>query len=846
MTTEIQPGRKGYFQVFWLALLIGFVFFLPFLIMDKGLFVYYGDFNVQQIPFYQMCHDMIRSGETGWNWYTDLGANFVGSYAFYLLGSPFFWLTIPFPSEAVPYLMAPLLMLKMAVAAVTSFGYIKRFVRNPGFAALGALMYAFSGYSIYNIFFNHFHEVIAFFPLLLIGLEEFVVNRRRGLFALTVALNAVVNYYFFFGEVIFVVLYFFLRLGDKKNFRVDIRRFLLLALEAVIGLLLSAVLLLPGLMAIMDNPRTDNFLMGWSGIFYGNVQRYGLILQSLFYPPDIPAYPNFFPDSNAKWSSVSLFLPMVSLSGVIAFIRSRQGHWARRIFLISVLTSLVPILNSAFSAFNTAYYARWFYMPLLIMAMMTCSSLEDCTFEQLQSGVGWTGAAVVAFALIGVFPSKSGEDVVFGQLPEYPERLLAYLLVTVVGLILTACLVSLPRKGFSARKFLRPATISLSFMIVVTSVMMLMLGKGNATTVKRVVDMGLQGEFTTITADTDDVYRIDMYNKDDTRCMDNFPMFWQIPTIQAFHSVVPGSIFTFYDAIGVERSVGSRPDLKYDALRSLTSCKYLLCYESIEEEPDIDGFTYLTTENGFKIYENENYIPMGFTYDYYVDDETFENYTATKKDRLLLAALHLSDEQIEAHEDILDPLPFSEEPQNGASWLASAANDRRETVCDTFVRDKKGFSASIYTKEEELVFFSIPWESGWSATVNGEKVEIENVSDGFMAVRVPAGRAEIRFDYRTPGLTAGLLITLAAAGGLVLYLVLLTRLGRLRPLFWGHSSAHLNREFRLHGIRLSEDYAGSVVQKARKAQQNIPLELPAQPKPAEEAPDSAPQEGDAP
>ena len=86
----------------------------------------------QQIPFYQMCHDMIRSGETGWNWYTDLGSNFIGSYAFYLMGSPFFWLTIPFPSDAVPYLLAPLMMLKLATAAVTSYGYLKRFVKNPG------------------------------------------------------------------------------------------------------------------------------------------------------------------------------------------------------------------------------------------------------------------------------------------------------------------------------------------------------------------------------------------------------------------------------------------------------------------------------------------------------------------------------------------------------------------------------------------------------------------------------------------------------------------------------------------------------------------------------------------
>ena len=234
MNADRKNSLRQYAKVFGLGLLTSFLFFLPFLIWDKGYFIYYGDFNVQQIPFYKMTHDAIRSGNVLWNWYTDLGANFVGSYAFYLLGSPYFWLTLLFPSKAVPYLMAPLLMLKFGTAAVTSYAYLRRFVKNGNYAVIGSLLYAFSGYSIYNIFFNHFHEVIAFFPLLLIGMEEFVINKRRGAFALAVGLCAVVNYYFFFGEVVFCVIYFIVRAvydrNDPKGFHLSLRTFLLLAL----------------------------------------------------------------------------------------------------------------------------------------------------------------------------------------------------------------------------------------------------------------------------------------------------------------------------------------------------------------------------------------------------------------------------------------------------------------------------------------------------------------------------------------------------------------------------------------------------------------------------------------
>ena len=40
-----KSALRQYGMVFGLGLLTSFLFFLPFLIWDKGLFIYYGDFN---------------------------------------------------------------------------------------------------------------------------------------------------------------------------------------------------------------------------------------------------------------------------------------------------------------------------------------------------------------------------------------------------------------------------------------------------------------------------------------------------------------------------------------------------------------------------------------------------------------------------------------------------------------------------------------------------------------------------------------------------------------------------------------------------------------------------------
>ena len=128
--TLLRPQKEKYLSTFFIALFVAAALFVPYMVMSEGYFTFYGDFNVQQIPFYMQCHKAVKSGNIFWNWTTDLGANFIGSYSFYLLGSPFFWLTIPFPNWVVPYLMGPLLILKFACRVYLVFLH-SPFHKNP-------------------------------------------------------------------------------------------------------------------------------------------------------------------------------------------------------------------------------------------------------------------------------------------------------------------------------------------------------------------------------------------------------------------------------------------------------------------------------------------------------------------------------------------------------------------------------------------------------------------------------------------------------------------------------------------------------------------------------------------
>lgn len=784
----LRPSKEKKLSTFLIAILVASAFFVPYMLMSEGYFIFYGDFNVQQIPFYQECHKAIREGNIFWSWTTDLGANFIGSYSFYLLGSPFFWLTLPFPNSFVPYLMGPLLILKFGCAALTAYMYIRRFTRTPEAARLGGILYAFSGFSVYNIFFNHFHEAIILFPLLLLSLELLITENRRFGFALIVFLCAIANYFFFFGMVVFTVIYYFVRVFSK-SIKFKISRFAVLCFEAVLGLCLAALLLLPSYLAIADNYRLSNHLLGWSAIMYGKEQIYGNILQCFFFPPDIPARPVFFPGAEVKWSSLGGWLPLFSMVGVFAWFSQKKGHWLKRIIGICIFMALVPVLNSAFYAFNTAYYARWFYMPILMMCLATVVLTEDRTVNWSSSYKWVMGITLATAAVIGFFPQKNSDGkLIFGLYSQgsdaddkfmYSMRFLGTCLISIISLIILGLLLKLLKKNCKA--FYKAALPVVCIISIIYANVFIASGRSHSYDIKEVViDQLIEAE---VDLEDDGEFRVDVYGG-----VDNTSMYLGLPGINAFHSIVPASVFEFYDYIGVDRSVGSRPDTEVYAIRPLLSVKYLLnrkdgnsFINEVSKETEMPDYTYLKTDSGYYIYENENYIPYGFSYDYYMSEDFCEGYVENLRPNLMLKAMLLTDEQIKKYGYLMEnlediPLATVLEEDSTALSLSEEAmkidcDNLRKTAAYYFKTDNNGFTAKIERDKESLVFFSVPYDKGWTATVNGRSAEIEKVNAGFMAVKVNAGDSEIRFNYMTPGLFTGIKISTVAAIVFVIYII---------------------------------------------------------------------------
>lgn len=162
---------------------------------------------------------------------------------------------------------------------------------------------------------------------------------------------------------------------------------------------------------------------------------------------------------------------------------------------------------------------------------------------------------------------------------------------------------------------------------------------------------------------------------------------------------------------------------------------------------------------------------MGLAYDSYVRQSDFDTISKMTAEKMLLKALVLSDEQIEQYGDILTELPAPKISGLNAEEYLDYCKERAAQTCTSFTYDSYGFRAAITLEKPELVFFSVPWESGWSAEVNGQSVPFERVSNGLSAVRCEAGENQIVCRYQTPGLKQGAVVSLLGLGALLLYLI---------------------------------------------------------------------------
>ena len=800
---RLFPRHRGlvYVAVFALGFILYLLCVLPILNRHDGLFFYYGDYNVQQVPFYILAHRLIKNGAWLWNWNVDLGGTLVGNFAFYLLGSPFFWLTMPFSEAQLPYVLPYLMAVKSGVACLTAFAYIRRFLRaeNEICAVTGAVLYAFSGFQACNIVFQHFHDVVAFFPLLMLTFEDLMAMHHlkdeedtrfhKGgmqflLFALSVTLNAVTSYYFFYGEVIFLIIYFIVRYVPSNTKRHTFYMFFHAMAAGLSGLCLVASFLVQAYAGIAGNGRLSNILTGYMTIVYPEAKIPFDLLKAMVMIPDIIGKGTIFYTDTVKNSSLAVYLPLFGLSGVIAYFmagkRRREDaegrDYKKTLMIVCGVITLVPFFNAAFSLFNSQYYCRWFFMPILVMALMTAQVLEDSGVRALQKGAIATTVLFLFMVGVACIPSTDWEgNIRYFNMSENPEFFQRQVIGTGVSCIMLLIVTfMLPRFLWRYR-----SVLTLVMTLAGAWIMNYVVLYNGASLISDDGMLFWKEQMLEEKVTVDD----SVFSRAETDSTStNYEMVWGIPTIHCFLSTVPAEIFDFYaGTVGYTRTVESDPPLDRKGLRAILSARYYMENALVNTDGEflrgegIVGYRYLEAQNRFDIYENENFIPMGFTYDNYVSETEFETLAKEDVDEALVKYLVLSEDAIREIAGMADI--HEARAQDVSNFYFENAFEeevtkRRASACTSFTPLRDGFVATTADlQKNSLVFFSVPLVNGFTVTVDGLPVSTGEAFYGLMAVPVKAGVHEIRAVYSVPHMKVGIALNLLALGLFSVYLI---------------------------------------------------------------------------
>lgn len=727
-----------------------------FIVKSGGFFTVASDFNCQQLTFATAVQEVLSQTPTGeWYWGLDLGSSVINGFSFYNMGSLFFWIVFILPKGTFPYVCGFLYMLKDMVAGTTAYYYLRLFVDNKRYAVVGAVVYAFSGFQTTNLMFFHFHDVVAWFPLLLFAMEMSIKDRRYDLlFIFAVFMNCITNYFFFVQEVVFLIIYFLFRFWDlpKKLMGRIMARFFI---YGIVGVGMASVLFVPSVLYMMGSPRSAIDLWRWP-IWWPNDGLF--ILKGILFPAEeMTELSALKPE---EYSSTSCYLPLFGMSFVISFIRYDKG-WLKKLLVFLLIVSFSPLLQSVFLLF-TAVYQRWWYMFVLLLSLATIIALDKYDRKQLNRGIF---DCLILSTLLGLFLMITRWVDEMPTLVSHPRRFILYYLIIVAS---SVCLYALLNRNHLRTRRILAAVIA--FSVVTTAVTLHFYRTGvDHDEVKQSYFAGLS------VPDMNDQYRY-------STAYNYYTLENGIPGIGVFSSTIENSSRKFDEIFDISIDWTSQPRTTVFGLPELLSGKYRICTTADGIEIDcakanVNSYSVCSSikRNTVKRFDTngveysiveENACPIGFSTDKYITmDDLMRLPVGQRATALMQAAV------------------IDKSDESGLSGYASKTNDDKligreyintliantvDNAVRDFRRDSTGFTCKTDYTDNRLVYFSVPNDDGWDATIDGEKATIID-SGGMMLLGVPAGNHTVSFKYHTPGFRIGIVLSIIFWGAFLIY-----------------------------------------------------------------------------
>lgn len=609
-------------------LITAFLFYLCFFIEGKSFicsadawrqhyvaFVYFGQYVRRIIKTLFTLHKLVIPS---WSFSIGFGGDILTTLNYYAVGDPLDLLSVIVPSEYASYAYNFLIVLRLYLAGLGFMLFCKYRNRNLSETALvsGALVYVFGAYGAYSIVHPFFSNPVIYMPLLLLGAEKIIDGRRPYLFIIMVFISAVSNFYFFYMLVLFTVLYVVWRLIciyiNEKSVRNAFLNLAKIALCSVIGLLMSAVILLPVLASFFEDSRLS---ARYSFDVLYNIDYYRSLLSAFVSSNVLMDYSTLI-----GASSVSL------ISICMLFLKRKKRKEEKAAFIIMTFLLLTPIAAHIINGFS--YVAnRWTWAYMLLIAYIVSITFDDVITAE-KKDLKKISIFLLLYTVICLAIKKRSDT----------SSIIAAVLLCLAIITAVIMLISAEKRKKINRSLL--ITVMIISTIVINSNMFYIYYLNFS---QRFIDQGSVNEkfYDTIgnsieELTNDDVfYRYSVnkdvlnYNRDLIFDTHSTSFYWSLqnPNISQFFKemeLTPSYLYQY-------QNLGCRA-----ALNCLLGVKY---YHSKSSDRVPYGFSK-TDEN---IYINRNAMPLGFTYSSAFTREEYDSLCAVEKQVALTQGVMLEE-----------------------------------------------------------------------------------------------------------------------------------------------------------------------------------------------------------
>ena len=677
------------------------------------------DFLHQEISFILETKRMFATGAPWWSWNTYLGSDFIGSYAFYTLTSPFVWINCLLPESLLEVGIAITFVLKFLCVAWLSFAYIHKMGVSQENSVLGAFLFTFSSFNIASLYYYHFYEPIIAFLILLIAIERLLRCEKWGMTAVALSAFAVtfVNFYFAIGSFIAALIYVFFRaFSCEINF--SIKTAIKGLAAVVVGIIICSFLLLPIFNQMLVTTRADTLSVFDTTAILNIIER----LRTLLMPKVVEGTTAFVPRGSASYSNEACIAVFgLALAIIYAW---RHRDWLAALLVTFLVLYLTP-LNGVFTLFTNPLYTRWAYALTLIIVLCTVLVLDDK--KSVKKGV--VVYSIIASIVVLAFTAK----VVFSVNIPGP-RFFALIALFFVGLIalLLWCHVKI------STRWLKVGVVG----CVVVQMWLFLLNLGTDSLSYNTLINNVEN------GSGDVCYRSDFRAKKGFLYF-NTGLLRNQASIQGYHSVITISVDSLFKIATRDFWAKNklRANVNQDDFDELLSVRYIYDIDSVGNVAKRDA---------------ERFIPFGFTYESYITRSEFNKVfddTTRNLPKLLLSHLVIEDN---------DEASFKEVLRHG--YVDSVATSKNRVVANEFIGNSRGYKSFVDLAKNEVLFFSVPFACGFTATIDGSPTNIYKANLCLQALKVPQGKHTIVVTYFPPGLKTG--VCISVIGLLLLMLIL--------------------------------------------------------------------------